>query len=276
MMLPDLYESSRSRAARAHRRGLVPKIMDAVRKAGAEVAVMDKTTLHYRLTLSTGFQLEFWPTTLKWGPSRGTGPAGDGFRGLLEVIENPPPQTPPAESARAQGGLTNVFADASFDHRLNKGGWGAVIKGDSHDWIEVSGPLEDCPTSMEAELRALANGLQVAIKRGVVVNDSIVLLQSDCLAALAIILGGVPGCRASQGPSDIELPVPRRPSKGVQNSLAIAHIKTLVAGRSIRLLVRHNRGHAGGNNGRSIISNRADRLAGKQLQKLRRARKEHA
>lgn len=258
MTLPDLYESSRSKAAQQHRRRLAPKILDRIRAAGAHVVVLDKIGWHCRMTLTSGLQIDLWVTTLKWVEVGGNGLKGDGMVDLLKVIASPPPAPPIRDKASV--GLVNIFADASFNHRTGEGGWGAVLASPSGEWKEVSGVLENCPTSSEAEVRAMANGLESALTRNMLAPGGIVMIQSDCAGALSILLGVIPGALYSKGVSDLDVRPARRLHVNMRASEGVAQITHLVTTHRLKLMLRHNRGHAGSTN-RGKISQRADRLA---------------
>lgn len=265
MTLPDLYENSRSKAARAHRRALTPKILAQVTKLGAQVSVLSKETSHYRLTLRNGARVDFWPATLRWSVV-GSQLQGDGMRSLAEIIASPPA---PPQTVRPVEAFVNIFADASFNHHTLTGGWAAIIAGDA-PWIEVFGGLENCPTSTEAELRAIAFGLKEAIAHRYVAPHQRVMLQSDCTQALGIILGNVQGAVFSRGPSDVELVPARRLKPSVRDSHGLRLINSLQAGNSLVLMLRHNRGHTNATN-RGKISNRADRLAAAAHRNMKRS-----
>lgn len=272
----DVYDGSRSKSARAHRARHKQKIISVLQQAGAEVMLMDKTLGHYRLKLSTGVLIDFWVTTLKWRTSIGQGPHGETLAELLAVLADPPPPMPASVGA-SEDGLVTIFTDASFDHRTLDGGWASWIKSVGPGIFD-SGHLKECPTSMEAELRALAMGLHQAVARGILRTRGAAILQSDSIGALGIILGRVEGTRHSRsgGNDATVIPAALRPNKSVRASTALQHIQALVRTHQLRLIVRHVRGHQQDDNGRSGINREVDRLARKAAREFRARMKEHA
>lgn len=194
-------------------------------------------------------------------------PPANGWKDLLTGGEKPAPREP----------LVTVFADAAFKHQDGIGGWGC--------WMICNGPgqfhsgeLRDCPTSTEAELRALANGLHIAIAKGVAKPRATVMLQSDCTPALSIILGRVPGASHSRGASgdNVEIVGSRNAGKSVRSSKALQHIRALVETHGLSIIVRHVRGHQTTDDGRSAINREVDRLAKRAATAYRNSLKEPA
>lgn len=258
MTLPDLWEGSRSKAARAHRRRHANAIIATIMKAGAKVVCLSKDNGHYRLTLTSGLQVDFWTTTLRWEAKGGGHPRGATLTSLLAVVASPPPPAP--AKSKAVEGLVSVFADGSFDHRTGRAGWGVIMSDGCGQWIEAGGELTGCTNSMEAEMRAIANGIHVGVVRDLIPRGALLMIQSDCTGALSIILGAVPGAKFSPGPSDVVISPARRLHKSMRESEGLASIREMVESRRLRILVRHNRGHTSADK-RGKISERVDRLS---------------
>lgn len=197
-------------------------------------------------------------------------PPANGWKDLLTGGEQPDPA--------AQVKMVTIFADAAFDHRDLTGGWGCWIK--THrpqPGVFVSGPLKECPTSVEAEMRALANALHIAVARGLVEDGGVVMLQSDCTPALSIIMGRVHGVTHSRGKFDnVPIIASRNPGPSVRASLAVKHLRSLIDTHGLKIVVRHVRGHQNTDDGRSAINRQVDGLARQAARDYRASLKEIA
>jgi ribonuclease HI len=188
-----------------------------------------------------------------------------GVEGLVEYLGKAP--TPPAGRYKGKRRplaenppMVTIFTDASY--RANHtGGWGAWVKGGPGRGITGNGPLLDVPTSTEAEMRAIANGLGLAIARGIVQPGALVMLQSDCAAALASVLFWVEGARDAPAEGGITVPKPRRQMKSLRESAAMRVLIQQVGEYSLQIRVRHVRGHDKGLSTRSAVNVLTDRLA---------------
>lgn len=190
-------------------------------------------------------------------------PPAEGWKDRLTGGEVAPPRET----------LTTIFADAAYNHRDRIGGWGCWLIREGSG-LFFSGELRDCPTSVEAELRALANGLHLALVHGVAKTGGTVMLQSDCTPALSIILGRVHGARHSRGKSGDNVEVigaVRNPGKSVRESLGMKRIALLCQTHDLTILVRHVRGHQSTDDGRSAINRQVDRLAKRAADQYRKS-----
>ena len=78
-----------------------------------------------------------------------------------------------------------IFADASYCNELRVGGYGfwvACERGKKAGGGRLR--TNDVSSSTVAEMMALANALHCAIVHGLVLDNDIVLLQTDCMAAI--------------------------------------------------------------------------------------------
>lgn len=165
--------------------------------------------------------------------------------------------------------LVTLFTDASVRHTLSAAGWGAWCRGDNRQSRTFSGmlgaPGPDGRTvftghSNTAELLAVTHAMEALHRSDYLVPaDDVVMVQSDCLGALAI-LGTHLNARFSSHPEGSQF-LPRR-QKGLirLEKAAVARIENVLKERGMSLVVRHVKGHTEGD-GRNWVNRECDRLA---------------
>lgn len=168
---------------------------------------------------------------------------------------------------KVKTGVT-LFADAAFDSKTGCAGWGAWIKGRSETSITAAGEFADLlASSIEAEIRALANGLHVAIKRGVVARGAVVMLQSDCITALAWILYGVANSQDRPAEGGLPVEATKRPQTKAAHSAGLRCIVDAAKAHDLIILTRHVRGHMPGPNRQWV-----NRLCDAEAKKAKKSR----
>lgn len=101
-----------------------------------------------------------------------------------------------------------------------------------------------------AEMMALTIGLYTAIRDKLVQEGDVVLLQTDCMAAIDAFEG-------------------KRKSIPPQERTVQEYLQELVTSAQIRVQFRHVKGHTSGTEPRYFINNQCDRLAKRAMRKLR-------
>lgn len=162
-----------------------------------------------------------------------------------------------------------IFADASHDYTACVAGWGAWIKADGQPSITCGAAMkEPIPSTVEAELCALANALVVARLRGVLARRDVVMLQSDSQTALGIIRNRIPGVADRPAEGGIAVDEVRKMRLTALHTAAVAVIGEIVAAFEVALVTRHVRGHQRGG-GRQWVNAEVDRIARQAMRERR-------
>jgi ribonuclease HI len=185
----------------------------------------------------------------------------------------PPIKPPPLNRPSLKPNVT-IFADASHDHKARVAGWGAWIKADGRPSITCGAAMkEPIPSTVEAELCALANALVVARLRGVLARRDVVMLQSDSQTALGIILSKIPGVADRPAAGGLTVDEVRKMKLTKLHAAAVAVIGEIVATLDVALVTRHVRGHQPGG-GRQWVNAEVDRIARRAMRERRGLRPE--
>jgi ribonuclease HI len=164
-----------------------------------------------------------------------------------------------------------IFADASHDHRARVAGWGAWIKADGRSSITCGAAMKGTVASAtEAELCALANALTVARLRGVLSRRSVVMMQSDCLVALAILRGKIPDVEDRPALGGLAVDPIRRMKLTKVHLAAVDVVREIVTALEISIVTRHVRAHQPGG-GRQWVNAAVDQIA-RQAMRHRRGK----
>jgi len=164
-----------------------------------------------------------------------------------------------------------IFADASHDHRARVAGWGAWIKADGRNSITCGAAMKGTVASAtEAELCALANALTVARLRGVLSAGCVVMMQSDCLVALAILRSKIPDIEDRPAAGGLAVDPIRRMKLTKVHLAAVDVVREIVTALDISIVVRHVRGHQPGG-GRQWVNAAVDQIA-RQAMRHRRGK----
>jgi ribonuclease HI len=162
-----------------------------------------------------------------------------------------------------------IFADASHDHDARVAGWGAWIKADGRSSITCGAAMKRTVASVtEAELCALANALTVARLRGVLVTGSVVMMQSDCLVALAIIRKAIPDVDDRPAPGGLAVVPIKRMKLTKVHLAAIDVVREIVTALEISIVTRHVRAHQPGG-GRQWVNSAVDKIARRAMRDRR-------
>lgn len=148
-----------------------------------------------------------------------------------------------------------IFADASYCSELRVGGYGfwiACERGKKSGGGRLR--TADVSSSTVAEMMALANALHCAIASKLVLDYDIVLLQTDCMAAIDAFEG--------------------RRTRLIQQELQIiAFMRGLIEKGRLKLTYRHVKGHTGNGDRRSVTNHLCDKRAKKGLHAARTAKR---
>ena len=156
-----------------------------------------------------------------------------------------------------------IFADASWCDRTHAGGWGVWLKSDALErGVVKGGPIRvDVTRPNVAELIAIANGLYVAKRIQLLSRSAVVMIQSDCIEALAWIRGRIPSTACNPAPRGV--PVGVATGKPRARRLVTPPLDTIAAivdEFDLRLQVRHVRGHQEGDK-RQYVNRLCDEIA---------------
>lgn len=153
-----------------------------------------------------------------------------------------------------------VFADASMHPGERRCGWGAWIKGDGRPSLSAGGALPFNQSTSICELEALAAALEHAERHNYFVDaDKAVMLQCDNVNALGAIRGRRPAVLISDH-ADSALINTRKKEEPADMRAAIDRIFAVTDGAGLTVILRHVRGHMGGD-GRNYVNRLCDRLA---------------
>lgn len=148
-----------------------------------------------------------------------------------------------------------IFADASYCHKERVGGYGfwvACERGKKAGGGRLRSPSVD--SSTVAEMMALANALHSAIVDKLVQDGDIVLLQTDCMAAIDAFEG-------------------KRKNLIEQEKQVLKFVCGLIQKGRLKLQYRHVKGHTGNTDKRSITNELCDKRAKKGLNVARNAKR---
>jgi ribonuclease HI len=156
---------------------------------------------------------------------------------------------------------TTIFADAGFNGVTKSGSWGVWMKTDGMPSLSKGGPLLSVDTSVEAEMRALANALALARAARFAPDGACVMIQSDCQAALSWVLGALPknSCHRP-APGGVGVVPTLRIGKALERSAGLRAFVQIATEAGLKIVVRHVRGHKAGD-GRQWVNRHVDKLA---------------
>lgn len=162
-----------------------------------------------------------------------------------------------------------IFADASFCPKTGSAGWAAWMICGGKSSLTIGGRITaPAPMSYDAETFAAVNALYAARAAGYFTAGQVVMLQSDCLRALAIFRYFVPGTVESRHRDGLATtPIGKKKLKA-PDKLALAAIEKLMAETPVKIVVRHVRGHQPGH-GRAWVNEECDRLAKQHMRDAR-------
>jgi ribonuclease HI len=162
-----------------------------------------------------------------------------------------------------------IFADASYDHRARVAGWGAWIKADGRSSITCGAAMKGpVASATEAELCALANALTVARLRGVLSGRCVVMMQSDCLVALAILRSKIPDVEDRPAPGGLAVDPIKRMKLTKVHLAAVDVVREIVTALGISIVTRHVRAHQPGG-GRQWVNAAVDQIARRAMRHRR-------
>ncbi len=254
-------QAAERRLRAAHFPSLIAPLL---KRAGADMVCLSPGASHYRITVADGRQFDVWGSTHRWLRTK-TNVGGQGLPDLMEAMGRPEPRgVEPAVDGAERVHLVTIFCDASYIHQTRNGGWGGWIKGDGEPQTHF-GPLRDTPHSTEAEMRAIANCIYLALKGGLVKSNSRILVQTDNINALRYLLSFVPKTHASDSgePGCVPIQKMRRMTAALRASPAFVSIQDMVRRNDLHLIVSHVKGHNGQKTERSRLNHLVDRLAKK-------------
>lgn len=248
---------NRSPTAKRARRRSAPKTLARILEHGLEVEVLDERIGHMRITRDGVPVVDYWLTTEHWIERRLDGRRGNGLERMIAFALEQPAAPPAAR------GFVTLFADASFSHQTRAAGWAAWAKGrEGGAGLTWSGPLKTAANSQQAEFFALVNGIACADRAGLLPADEFVLmLQSDCLEALATIRWLLPGVRDMPAAGGRRVAAAKRPSRLMRDCAGLEWLAAFAQRPGLQIVVRHVKGHQQGGGARAWVNNECDRLA---------------
>lgn len=168
--------------------------------------------------------------------------------------------------------ILTLFCDASHCSRTLSAGWGAWAKREEWERGRIfGGPLTGKPAnSTEAELAAIANALQQLAGSGDLVGIKALMIQSDSLAALAIVMSLPTAAWSRSDDRRDSGAAPTKQRLSASDKAALATIRDAAGGRPIFL--RHIKGHKSGT-GRNWVNGQCDRVAKRHMVSVRQSGK---
>jgi ribonuclease HI len=159
--------------------------------------------------------------------------------------------------------VLNIFADASYHRQHRTAGWGAVMEGDRTEVEQqMGGQIKELvDSSSEAEMRALANALAIALRRGYVQEGETFMVQSDSTNALGWILRVCPRSSQMQVGSGARVTRPGSLKLAAARSSGLEIFRQLCEEHRLHVIVCHVRAHQGGDTARSHVNERCDQIA---------------
>lgn len=147
--------------------------------------------------------------------------------------------------------LVTMFTDASLINETKSGGWAMWAKSE-RGCIQFSGPLKgQCMTSGEAELKAIANGIDILVRSDICIDGDSVLVTADNLQALSAL-----GHSADWGTFC-------KPMKRARDI-----IRQLVEKHQLVIRTRHVKAHSGTGEPRLWVHSQCDRRARQAARQL--------
>lgn len=158
--------------------------------------------------------------------------------------------------------LVSLFTDASYNHNTQRGGWGAWARG-SKGRVYNGGPFfHECSDPAEAELLAIAEGLKMCIRGGLIMYGYGILIQTDNMrvAHMMPIWSPARNTTATQSRRS-KIPQPRNEYERE----AMYYIHDIEKKYGLRIMGRWIKGHnhKKAQTKRSWINELVDKLAGK-------------
>ncbi|AKU43464.1 RNaseH [Caulobacter phage Sansa] len=229
--------------------------------------------VHYRMVGVHGLVVDVWPTTGRW-MRQGSRIGGTGMEGLLKALRE--------EHAEETADMVTIFTDASYDHRDRSAGYAAWCKTGGGAGELISGQIKSGPLSAEiAEAMAIANALFQARRKGIIKKGAKVMVQSDCINALAKIRTHVPGSKSSPAPGGLPVGYSSFPHKSnaaarrrqqpvvEQYKGVLDSVCSLVLEMNLVLLLRHVKAHTGKSDPRSYVNRICDAAARERMKEMR-------
>lgn len=168
-----------------------------------------------------------------------------------------------------------IFADASYCVKTKSAGWGAWLKRTGHLSRTAGSPVrQKVLRSTGAEIIAIVNSIFAARAAGLLFNEDVVMVQSDCVQALGMVLAHSPGSSTRQHKDGSVVTPCRWKSMTKEDRAAIIVLNSIVSEMSLQLIVRHVAGHKSGD-GRQWVNRTCDKIAKAHMRKARSKMGEH-
>jgi ribonuclease HI len=170
--------------------------------------------------------------------------------------------------------LITLFSDASLCHQSRVGGWAAWLKSD-RGAMRLGAPfaVKVSDTSL-AEAMAVVNALSCGIRDGLILEQDVVLVQTDNNAVMTILDGtarrrATPTAKRRRKLSWSELRNDVRERNGEIEAIAAVYAR-LVASRALVIRWRHVKGHRGTIDARSAVNTYCDKVAKDHMRTARK------
>lgn len=232
------------------------------RERNVALKLLNPSTFQYRLTGPFGGSVDYYASTERWCGVDHPEIRGMGLASAFQQLENLEPSgfvgtRPPV------GNMVTIFADAAHDHRHQIASWGCWIKADGLDALTTGGVLDYVVANTTvAELAALSKAVRIGLSQQLIKSGQRVMLQSDCVAALACILKAVPNTTHSRAPGTLlDVGPARRMQKAIAECKPLTDLKLAAEAYDLKLIVRHVKGHQNVDHGRAWVNKKVDRIA---------------
>lgn len=164
-----------------------------------------------------------------------------------------------------------LFCDASVCNRTGAAGWGAWVKRNDWERGRTFGAMFNSrhATAVEAELAGIATAVGLCRTEKLLDGVNVLMIQSDCMHALSMIAGFVPGVGISNTAEAAQVTRAKPTAKRTaSDALSLMKLSTIVAETGLIVTVRHVRGHKDGP-GRPWVNRQCDAEARKHMQRAR-------
>lgn len=169
--------------------------------------------------------------------------------------------------------LISLFCDASMCHQRRVGGWAAWLKS-NRGALRTGAPflIRVNDTSL-AEAMAVVNGLTCGLRNGLILEDDVVLVQTDNDSVMSILTGTAKrkatlAVKKRRGLSWSELRRDVRERNEEIQAVALA-FSNITGTRRITVRWRHVKGHRGTEDRRSAVNTFCDKVAKEHMRTAR-------
>jgi ribonuclease HI len=178
--------------------------------------------------------------------------------------------TPNIEESAPKYALFTLFVDASFDEATGAAGWGAWGISPTVRGVELSGQIKNnqITNSSQAEFVGICEALLEISLRGMLVGVNAIVLQCDNISALRQVQLTVANVKRAKNTGTGKEIYATGSVWSSSNRILGEKVSKALDGMPIWL--RHVKGHESGADGRSLVNEKCDRLAKREMRKRKK------